>query len=50
MLLRANPNNHLPIKITELINKYPTVPFQFIGVPTDDIDIMLNWQNEPLWQ
>jgi len=50
LLLRANPGNNLSVKLDHLFKKYPTVPIQYIGIPSDGQGNMLNWQNEPLWQ
>ncbi len=50
MLLRANPNNSLKDKLLALFEKYPNVPFQFMGIPSDGNGNLLNWQNEPLWK
>lgn len=49
LLLRANPGNNLRNKLEFLFEKYPNVPIQFIGIPSDENGEMLNWQNEPLW-
>lgn len=49
LLLRANPSNSLKEKLEDLFNKYPTVPIQFLGIPSDGNGEILNWQNEPLW-
>ena len=50
LLLRANPGNRLKAKIDALFAKYPSVPIQFLGIPSDGKGNMLNWQNEPLWK
>ena len=50
MLNRANPTNTLTPKIDELFRKYPTVPIQYLGIPSDNNDNLLNCKNEPLWQ
>ncbi len=50
MLLRANPNNKMSQKVENLFTKYPNVPIKFLGIPSDDEDNLLNWQNEPLWK
>jgi abortive infection bacteriophage resistance protein len=50
LLLRANPGNNLKIKIETLFSKYPEVPVQYLGIPSDNMGKMLSWQNEPLWQ
>ncbi len=50
LLQRANPGNNLKTKLETLFNKYPTVPIQFMGIPSDGKGNRLIWQNEPLWQ
>lgn len=50
LLLRANPNNGLKDKLQSLFLKHPSVPIQYMGIPSDGKGNMLNWQNEPLWQ
>jgi len=50
LLLRANPNNSLKGKLEVLFNKYPTVPIQFLGIPSDGKGNMLDWKNQPLWK
>jgi abortive infection bacteriophage resistance protein len=50
MLDRANPTNTLTQKIEALFQKYPTVPIQYLGIPSDGKGSLLSWQNEPLWQ
>lgn len=50
LLLRANPNNGLKDKLQALFLKHPSVPIQYMGIPSDGKGKMLNWQNEPLWQ
>ena len=50
MLDRANPTNTLTQKIEALFQKYPTVPIQYLGIPSDGNGGLLNWQKEPLWQ
>ena len=50
MLQRANPGNSLKDKLVSLFNKYPTIPIQFLGIPSDGKGNMLDWQNEALWK
>jgi abortive infection bacteriophage resistance protein len=50
MLLRANPDNSLSQKLNDLLNKYPTVPIQYLGIPSDGNGNMLDWKNEPIWK
>lgn len=49
LLLRANPDNNLKQKIEALFEKYPTVPIQYIGIPSDEKGNILNWKSEDLW-
>lgn len=50
LMMRSNPNNDLKGKLTSLFNKYPTVPIQYLGIPSDGNNNLLDWQTEPLWQ
>ena len=50
LLIRANPGNSLKEKLTTLFGKYPNVPIQFLGIPSDSNGEMEDWQNEPLWK
>lgn len=50
LLLRSNPENNLKDKIATLFKKYPNIPIQFMGIPSDGKGNMLAWQNEPLWK
>lgn len=50
LLIRVNPKNTLTIKIKNLFNKYPNVPIQFLGIPSDKDGNILKWQNQPLWK
>jgi abortive infection bacteriophage resistance protein len=50
MLLRVNPENDLRHKLIDLFTKYPTVPIQYIGIPSDGKGNMLDWQHEPFWK
>lgn len=50
LLLRVNPENGLKNKLRSLFNKYPNVPIQFLGIPSNEMGVMLNWENEPLWK
>lgn len=49
LLLRANPDNNLKSKLEILFNKYPAIPIQFMGIPSDGKGNMLDWKNEKLW-
>ena len=50
LLLRANPTNNMGTKMEMLFNKYPMVPIQFMGIPSDGKGNMLDWKQEPLWK
>ena len=50
LLDRANPESDLKNKLISLFNKYPTVPIQFLGIPSDGSGQMLNWHNEEIWK
>ena len=50
MLDRANPTNTLTNRIATLFEKYPNVPIQFLGIPSDVKGDLLDWKNEPLWK
>ena len=49
LLLRANPSNNIKTKLAKLMAKYPDVPIQYIGIPSDGLDALLDWKAEPLW-
>lgn len=50
MLLRANPGNNMPQKLDDLFKKHPTIPIQFLGIPSNGKGEMLNWKEQALWQ
>lgn len=50
LLKRTNPGNSLKEKLQALFEKYPTVPVEYIGIPSDGKGNMLDWKNEPLWK
>lgn len=50
LLDSANDNNSLALKLGELFNKYPTVPIQYLGIPSDGKGSLLNWRMEPLFK
>lgn len=49
-LARVNPNNSLTEKLETLFNKYPNVPIQYLGIPSNDEGELLNWKEEPIWK
>lgn len=50
LLNRANPGNSLKDKIEALFAKYPTVPIQFLGIPSDGDGNMLDWTQQSIWK
>lgn len=50
LITRANPGNSLKDKLQNLFKKYPTVPIQYIGIPSDGKGNSLDWENEPIWK
>ena len=50
LITRANPGNSLKDKLQSLFKKYPTVPIQYIGIPSDGKGNTLDWENEPIWK
>jgi len=49
LLQRANPGNNLSLKLEALFAKYPTIPKQYMGIPSDGKGTMLDWKREELW-
>ena len=41
---------HFKNKLIALMQKYPTVPIQFLGIPSDGKGKLIDWGNEPLWK
>jgi abortive infection bacteriophage resistance protein len=50
LINRANPGNSLKDKLQNLFKKYPNVPIQYIGIPSDGKGNSLDWENEPIWK
>lgn len=50
ILNQANYNNDFTSKLDILLKKYPLVPVQYIGIPSDGIGNLLDWTKEPLFQ
>ncbi len=50
LITRANPGNSLKDKLQNLFKKYPMVPIQYIGIPSDGKGNALDWENEPIWK
>lgn len=50
LITRANPTNSLKNKLEILFKKYPTVPIQYLGIPSDGKGNRLDWANENIWK
>lgn len=50
LLNSANHNNNLTQKLSDLFVKYPSVPIQYLGIPSDGKGNLLDWKTEPLFQ
>lgn len=50
LLIRANPTNSFGNKLENLFKKYPNVPIQFLGIPSNKSGKLLDWKNELLWK
>lgn len=50
LLGTANPSNHFKNKLQQLFLKYPNIPIQYLGIPSNENNKLMNWENEPLWQ
>jgi abortive infection bacteriophage resistance protein len=49
-LFAANPSHHFKNKLSELIKKFPDVPIQFLGIPSDAKKNIIDWENEDIWK
>ena len=49
IMLRANPGNTMPEKLVTLFTKYPNIPIQYLGIPSDGMGNLLEWRSEPIW-
>ncbi|MEX2231633.1 MAG: Abi family protein [Cyclobacteriaceae bacterium] len=49
LLQTVNPGGHFKQRLLALLQEHPTVPVQFLGIPTDPEGKLINWQTEPLW-
>jgi hypothetical protein len=49
MLNQANQNNDFTTKLDTLLGKYPLVPIQYLGIPSDGKGNLLDWTKEPLF-
>lgn len=50
LITRANPGNSLKDKLQALFKKYPTIPIQYMGIPSDGKGNMLDWEIENIWK
>jgi len=50
LLQTANSSHHIKEHLVELMGKYPNIPIQFMGIPSNEDDSIFDWQNEPLWK
>ncbi len=50
MLNQANHNNDFTSKLDALLLKYPLVPIQYLGIPSDGRGNLLHWKEEPLFK
>jgi abortive infection bacteriophage resistance protein len=50
LITRANPSNSLKDKLQALFKKHPTIPIQFLGIPSDGKGNMLDWETENIWK
>ncbi len=50
LLIRVNPNNSFTEKLHLLFEKYPNIPIQYLGIPSDGNGNLLDWEKQPLWQ
>ncbi|QXP72122.1 Abi family protein [Polaribacter sp. R2A056_3_33] len=60
LLKTANPTHNLKKHLQDLMSKYPDTPIEYMGIPsipndtddadnTDEANILIDWQNQPLW-
>ncbi|HNS42928.1 MAG TPA: Abi family protein [Taishania sp.] len=51
LLQRINTGNTLKNKLDSLFQKYPTIPIQFMGIPSKggNSTELMDWKNEALW-
>ena len=50
ILRTVNPSHHIKEHFIELIAKYPSVPIEYMGIPSNDDGTMFNWESELLWK
>lgn len=49
LLIGANPRGHFRQKWENLMLKYPDIPIQYMGIPTDASGKLIDWKTQPLW-
>jgi len=49
ILRTVNHSHHIKEHFKELIAKYPSVPIEYMGIPSNYDSTMFNWENELLW-
>lgn len=49
-LQTINPDGHFKNRLITLFQEHPTVPIQFLGIPTTAAGELIDWQNEPVWK
>jgi abortive infection bacteriophage resistance protein len=49
LLNSAHPGNHFSNRLSGLLNAFPEVPIQYLGIPSDCSGKLIDWQKEPLW-
>ena len=50
LLIGANPRGHLRQKWEALLLKYPAIPIQYMGIPTDASGYLIDWKSQPIWK
>ena len=50
LLISANPSNHFKDRLIDLFKKYPGVPIKFMGIPSDNENTLISWNEQLLWQ
>lgn len=50
LLIRVNPNNSFKERLEHLFKKYPNIPIQYLGIPSDGKGNILDWTKEAIWE
>ena len=50
LLQTINPDGSYRQELIDLLNRYPSTPIQFMGIPVDAHGELINWQKELLWK